>query len=204
MSVPTIKYAKPRSKVPVNEQGVPIRQKPLPSKPKAKVPQSVKYPSMGSEVPTEEPATPPEEPQGDTPYAGTYQPVPERPFADLQEETFPVGELFGGGDPSSLLEMDQGGMHFAQALEDMGRYGPGRAGRAAQIIQTAQYMHGNGNTQRIHTQDNVKTDIPVGHVRVMPLIPTAPNIAHVVKVHYPQGRVTTYRARLNDDDTGYR
>ena len=212
-----IRYAKPKPKVPVNEQGVPVRQKPLPapkSKKPPKYPQSVQDSLQPSPAPEPMSSVPDDEPLSNEPYAGVYQPVPsepQRPFADLQEETFPVDELgySGGGiiKGSFTGDGDFGPRQLAEYASEA--YSPGydhRANRALGIISAAGQMHdseGNGS-KRIHTQQVGQTDIPVGHARVMPLIPTAPNIAHVVKIHYPQGQVTTYRARLNDDDTGYR
>lgn len=216
---PVLRYAKPRPKKPVNEQGVPIRQRPLPEKPKRKPRQSV--PDTFDLVSDEERSTP------DTPtvkypnvdpspaaqaeyedqirQSGPPQ-VPDEPAAPVDlNQPFPATDLgvntLGlldpngdfGGIPAS--QHGSGAHHFAESLSMGGVYPKHEAAqRALEVVQGAHAAHNpDGGRTHIHSSSNSRSPlfsgIPVGYVKLAP----KPAGKHDLIVHYPQGNYTVYR-----------
>lgn len=202
---PVLRYAKPKPKVPVNEQGVPIRQRPLPSKPKRTPPPSSVAPEPASGA-MRYPGAGEIEPDPDENEV-TIQPEqePQAPFDPTQPATFPATDLgintlplldpqsgFGGGTGHG-----SGAHHFAESLAFGDVYPQHEAAaHALRAIQDAHAYHDPENKQeRIHNIDpNFLGDLPVGHVKSERL----PGGYQFVTVHYPQGRGTTYRGRINE------
>lgn len=203
-SVPVYRFAKV-PKLNVNEQGIPLKTGKKPQS--AKTP---KYPKAGSPAPEPEPMAEEERQTGDQPYAGTYtpDPAPQRPFNELQEDTFPLSDLHMDiGAVSHWLD-PQGGMgpqgprFFAEWAGDQSQgYGNDPISRSLQIISAAGQTHGINNSNRVRQDSAKHSTLPVGHVRVAPLIPGLDH--HIVHIHHPEGTITSYRAKVNEDNTGY-
>lgn len=207
-----------------DSQGVPLKSKTQTSKTKQKMPSSTpvkpdpipEYKPISTDPPSDDPFSSPNFQYTDDPvtepfYGGQQieESKPEQPFHVLEEQTFPMSEV---GDVTSLLDhsspfgFENGPHHFAEALggpESVARPQSDRAERMRQIIEAA-YNNPNGIKTRSHQQQVKDTDIPLGHARIGHLIHDHPLAGHIVKVHYPQGIVTTYRARLTPEGDGYR
>ena len=203
-SVPVYRFAKV-PKLNVNEQGIPLKT--------GNKPQSVKtpkYPKKGkapASEPEPEPMADEERQTGDQPYAGTYTPAPapQRPFNELQEDTFPIAQL--GRDAEGMVNYltpehgEHGPKVFAEWAAENGGYGDDSISRALQIISAAGQTHGINNSNRVRQDSAKHSTLPVGHVRVAPLIPGLDH--HIVHIHHPEGTITSYRAKVNEDNTGY-
>lgn len=211
---PVYRLAKPKNPN-VNEQGVPIRQNPLPSKAKQKTPSSTRLapstqyqPLRGQPTePEEEFSLQPESMPSGPQYIPNSPEVASQPFHHLEDQVFPVSEL--GIDSTSLLDPSGWGsdapLHFAESIMGESRPHSDRAERMRQIIESAYHGHNVDNSVRMHQDKNAKnTDIPVGHAKIGPLAPGLAKVGHIVSIHYPQGVVTTYRARLDKDGNSYR
>jgi len=232
--VPVYRLAKPKPKtdsagIPLKSkvqapktdvQGVPLKSKTQTPKTVQKMPSSTpvkpepapEYRPISTNLPDDDPYSDPAPPLDDESQTSYYggvepEPSPEQPFHVLEEQTFPISEIGADATPlldrSSPLGFENGPHHFAEATLGDAYPQSARAERMRQIIESA-YNNPTGIKSRAHQQQVKDTDIPLGHVRIGPLIPDEPRAGHIVRVHYPQGIVTTYRARLDGDGNSYK
>ncbi len=195
-TTPVLRYAKPKPKVPVNEQGVPIRQRPLPSKDKkTPPPQSIApEPASGAMRYPGEGGIESEPDDNEVPIQPEQEPA--APFDPTQPATFPAVDLGwgGGGHGLELMNQDQGPMYLAESLEGANPTHAAAAHALRAIQDAAAYHDPEGGVHRIRSlASNQLGNLPVGHVRSVPM-----GKAQMVIVHYPEGRGTVYRGRINE------
>lgn len=197
---PVYRFAKPKPKVEVNEQGIPKKT--------GKKRSSVQNPTYNPvpDKPWYESLPGEDEPDDSMVQSGPSQvynqpeSVPQRPFHELEETTFPISDFGPDGEAlfRGVAEGSGGHQMIGEWAGDQGHGTDSPTGRAMAIMSAAAQMH-SPQSGRIHSMKAQNTDIPVGHVKLAKW-----PMNHVAQIHYPEGTVTTYRARLNDDDTGYR